>query len=72
MITYCIKYTLDPHELAAFKDNATRWPPIIERCGRQLTATTCPRKAPATKHYGVTSDQNTCTSTWPLDGSGSP
>src|SRR5690242_10292020 len=22
--------------------------------------------------HGVTSDQNTCTSTWPLDGSGSP
>lgn len=36
MVTCCILYTLDPHELAAFEDYATRWPPIIERSGGAL------------------------------------
>ena len=36
VITCCIQYTLDPHELAAFEEYAMRWPPIIERCGGDL------------------------------------
>ena len=28
--------------------------------------------SPAASSYGATSDHNTCTSKWPLDGSGSP
>ena len=37
MITCCIQYTLDPHQIEAFADYARRWPPIIERCGGDLT-----------------------------------
>ena len=36
MITCVIQYTLDRHELAAFENYASRWPPIIERCGGSL------------------------------------
>jgi hypothetical protein len=33
---------------------------------------TVPRSSQERPDYGATSDQNTCTSKWPLDGSGSP
>ncbi len=36
MITCVIQYELDPWKLEAFEDYATRWPPIIERCGGRL------------------------------------
>lgn len=44
MITCCIQYTLDPHELAAFEDYASRWPPIIERCGGSLIGYYLPKE----------------------------
>lgn len=44
MITCCIQYTLDPHALAAFEDYATRWPPIIERCGGKLVGYYLPKE----------------------------
>jgi hypothetical protein len=44
MITCCIQYTLDPHELAAFEDYASRWPPIIERCGGALVGYYLPKE----------------------------
>ena len=44
MITCCIQYTLDPHELAAFEDYARRWPPIIERCGGRLVGYYLPKE----------------------------
>lgn len=44
MITCCIQYTLDPHQLAAFEDYARRWPPIIERCGGALVGYWLPKE----------------------------
>lgn len=44
MITCCIQYTLDPRKVAAFEDYATRWPPIIERCGGDLTGYYLPKE----------------------------
>ena len=44
MITCCIQYTLDPHELEAFEDYARRWPPIIERCGGALVGYYLPKE----------------------------
>ena len=36
MISCCIRYTLDPHRIADFERYATRWPPIVARCGGTL------------------------------------
>ncbi len=44
MITCCIQYTLDPGKLAAFEDYATRWPPIIARCGGDLIGYFLPKE----------------------------
>jgi uncharacterized protein (DUF1330 family) len=44
MITCCIQYTLDPSQIAAFERYATRWPPIIERCGGRLTGYYLPKE----------------------------
>jgi hypothetical protein len=44
VITCCIQYTLDPHKLDAFEAYATRWPPIIERCGGGLVGYYLPKE----------------------------
>ncbi len=44
MITCCIQYTLDPHQIQAFEDYASRWPPIIERCGGDLVGYYLPKE----------------------------
>ena len=44
MITCCIQYTLDPLKLAAFEEYATRWPPIIGRCGGTLVGYYLPKE----------------------------
>jgi hypothetical protein len=44
MITCCIQYTLDPHQVDAFTDYARRWPPIIERCGGELVGYFLPKE----------------------------
>lgn len=44
MITCCIQYTLDPQRLDAFRDYATRWPPIIARCGGDLIGYYLPKE----------------------------
>ncbi|HEX3815484.1 MAG TPA: NIPSNAP family protein [Mycobacteriales bacterium] len=44
MITCCIQYTLDPRQLDAFEDYATRWPPIIARCGGDLVGYYLPKE----------------------------
>ncbi len=36
MLTLCIHYTLDAHEVADFEKYARRWPEIIKRCGGEL------------------------------------
>jgi len=43
-ITCCIQYTLDPRKLASFEEYATRWPPIIERCGGDLVGYYVPKE----------------------------
>jgi NIPSNAP len=44
VITCCIEYTLDPQKLDAFEAYATRWPPIIERCGGTLVGYYLPKE----------------------------
>ena len=44
VITCCIQYTLDPRKLASFEEYATRWPPIIERCGGNLLGYYLPKE----------------------------
>ena len=44
MITCVIQYTLNPHRLSDFEDYATRWPPIIERCGGRLVGYYLPKE----------------------------
>ena len=44
MITCVIQYTLDPHHIDDFEKYATTWPPIIERCGGQLTGYYLPKE----------------------------
>lgn len=43
-ITCCIQYTLDPRKVEAFEEYATRWPPIIERCGGDLIGYYLPKE----------------------------
>ncbi len=44
MITCVIQYTLDPHAIEDFEKYATTWPPIITRCGGQLTGFYLPKE----------------------------
>ncbi|HZD46711.1 MAG TPA: NIPSNAP family protein [Acidobacteriaceae bacterium] len=44
MITCCIRYTLDPHQIAEFEEYAKRWPPIIAECGGKLIGYYLPKE----------------------------
>jgi len=44
LITCCIQYTLDPRQVGAFEKYASRWPPIIERCGGDLVGYYLPKE----------------------------
>lgn len=44
MITCCIQYTLDPRKIDAFEEYATRWAPIIARCGGDLVGYYLPKE----------------------------
>jgi len=44
MITCCIQYTLDPRKVTDFEEYATRWPPIIRRCGGELRGYYLPKE----------------------------
>jgi hypothetical protein len=44
MITCVIQYTLDPHAIEDFERYATTWPPIIKRCGGELTGFYLPKE----------------------------
>ncbi|HEY1722880.1 MAG TPA: NIPSNAP family protein [Magnetospirillaceae bacterium] len=44
MVTCCIRYTLNPHELDAFETYAKAWPPIIARCGGELIGYFLPKE----------------------------
>lgn len=43
-ITCCIQYTLDPRKVDAFEEYASRWPPIIGRCGGDLVGYYLPKE----------------------------
>lgn len=44
MITCCIQYRIDPLQIAAFERYATRWPPLIARCGGSLVGYYLPKE----------------------------
>ena len=44
MITCAIQYTVDPHAIEDFEKYAATWPPIIERCGGELTGYYLPKE----------------------------
>ena len=44
MITCVIQYTLDSHAIEDFEKYATTWPPIIARCGGELTGYYLPKE----------------------------
>lgn len=44
MITCVIQYTLDPHAIEDFEKYATTWPPVIARCGGELTGYYLPKE----------------------------
>jgi hypothetical protein len=44
MITCVIHYELDPLQLADFEKYATTWPPVIKRCGGELTGYYLPKE----------------------------
>jgi hypothetical protein len=44
MVTCCIQYTLDPHQIDDFEAYATAWTPIIERCGGALIGYWLPKE----------------------------
>ncbi len=44
MITCCIQYTIDPHRATDFEDYASRWTPIIDRCGGRLIGYFLPKE----------------------------
>ncbi|MGW7641151.1 NIPSNAP family protein [Streptomyces decoyicus] len=44
MITCCIQYKIDPWKLEDFERYAKAWPPIIERCGGDLTGYYLPKE----------------------------
>ena len=53
MVTCCIHYVLDPHQLPAFEEYATRWPPIIERNGGDLVGYFLPKEGPNNIAYAL-------------------
>jgi NIPSNAP len=44
VLTCCIQYTLDPRKIDAFEEYASRWPPIIDRCGGDLIGYYLPKE----------------------------
>jgi hypothetical protein len=53
MITCCIHYVLDPHQLPAFEKYARTWPPIIERNGGDLVGYFLPAEGPNNIAYAL-------------------
>jgi uncharacterized protein (DUF1330 family) len=44
VVTCVIQYTLDPRCISAFETYASRWPPIVERCGGDLIGYWLPKE----------------------------
>jgi hypothetical protein len=59
VITCCIQYTCDPRQVGAFEEDATRWPPIIERCGGDLVGYYLPKEG--ANNYALAAPPNPLT-----------
>ena len=54
-ISCCIRYTIDPFQLAAFEAYARRWLAIIPRCGGDLLGYWMPHEGTNDVAYGLIS-----------------
>ena len=53
MITCCIRYEIDPFNVAAFEQYACDWGQAIPRCGADLIGYFAPHEGSATMAYGL-------------------
>ena len=53
MITCCIRYEIDPFNVAAFEEYARNWGQVIPRCGADLIGYFAPHEGSATTAYGL-------------------
>jgi hypothetical protein len=53
MITCCIRYEIDPYNVAAFEEYACRWGQAIPRCGAELVGYFAPHEGSSTTAYGL-------------------
>ncbi len=53
MITCCIRYEIDPFNIAAFEQYALNWGQAIPRCGADLIGYFAPHEGSSTTAYGL-------------------
>ena len=53
MITCCIRYEIDPFNIAAFEEYARKWGQAIPRCGADLIGYFAPHEGSSTTAYGL-------------------
>ncbi len=53
MITCCIRYEIDPFNVAAFEQYACSWGQAIPRCGADLIGYFAPHEGSSTRTYGL-------------------
>jgi hypothetical protein len=53
MITCCIRYEIDPFNIAAFERYARNWGQAIPRCGADLIGYFAPHEGSSTTGYGI-------------------
>lgn len=53
MITCCIRYEIDPFNVAAFDEYARNWGQAIPRCGADLIGYFAPHEGSSTMAYGI-------------------
>jgi len=53
MITCCIRYEIDPFNVAAFDEYARNWGQTIPRCGADLIGYFAPHEGSSTTAYGL-------------------
>jgi hypothetical protein len=61
MITCCIRYEIDPFNVAAFEHYARNWGQAIPRCGADLIGYFAPHEGSSTTAYGLYSVANLAT-----------
>lgn len=53
MLTYVIRYHIDPHQQGAFAQYARNWGQAIPRCGADLVGYFAPHEGSSTLAYGI-------------------